>query len=85
MNMQDRKIYQKVERMDRMLTVIMRKLEIAENERKELQDAYNALSARLIELNCDRIIDKMEAQVETEEKKETKPKRKRAKKDETES
>lgn len=85
MNMQDRKIYQKVERMDRMLTVIMRKLEIAENERKELQDAYNTLSARLIELDCDRIIDKMEAQVETEEKKETKPKRKRAKKDETES
>ena len=85
MNMQDRKIYQKVERMDRMLTVIMRKLEIAENERKELQDAYNTLSARLIELNCDRIIDKMEAEVETEEKKETKPKRKRAKKDETES
>lgn len=85
MNMQDRKIYQKVERMDRMLTVIMRKLEIAENERKELQDAYNTLSARLIELDCDRIIDRMEAQVETEEKKETKPKRKRAKKDETES
>lgn len=85
MNMQDRKIYQKVERMDRMLTVIMRKLEIAENERKELQDAYNALSARLIELDCDRIIDKMEAQVETEEKKETKPKRKRAKKDETDT
>ena len=83
--MQDRKIYQKVERMDRMLTVIMRKLEIAENERKELQDAYNALSARLIELDCDRIIDKMEAQVEPEEKKETKPKRKRVKKDETES
>ncbi len=83
MNMQDRKIYQKVERMDRMLTVIMRKLEIAEDERKELQDAYNTLSARLIELNCDRIIDKMEAQVETEAKKETKPKRKRAKKDET--
>lgn len=83
--MQDRKIYQKVERMDRMLTVIMRKLEIAENERKELQDAYNTLSARLIELDCDRIIDRMEAQVETEEKKETKPKRKRAKKDETES
>ena len=83
--MQDRKIYQKVERMDRMLTVIMRKLEIAENERKELQDAYNALSARLIELDCDRIIDIMEAQVETEDKRETKPKRKRAKKDETES
>ena len=78
--MQDRKIYQKVERMDRLLTVIMRKLEIAENERKKLQDAYNALSARLIELDCDRIIDKLEADV-----KETKPKRKRVKKDETES
>ena len=83
MNMQDRKIYNKVERMDRMLTVIMRKLEIAENERKELQDAYNALSARLIELDCNRIIDKLEADVE--EKKETKPKRKRVKKDETNS
>lgn len=81
MNMQDRKIYQKVERMDRMLTVIMRKLEIAENERKELQDAYNTLSARLIELDCDRIIDKMEAEVEPTKKKT----RKRAKKDETES
>ena len=83
MNMQDRKIYKKVEQMDRMLTVLVRKLEMAENDRRELWDKYNELSARIIELNCDRIIDKMEAQVETEAKKETK--RKRAKKDEAES
>lgn len=67
MDTQDRKIYKKVEQMDRMLTVIMRKLEIAENERKELQDAYDTLSARLIELNCDRIIDKMELEVKKNE------------------
>lgn len=71
METQDRKIYKKVEQMDRMLTVIMRKLEIAENERKELQDAYDTLSARLIELNCDRIIDRLEAEVERSEKDET--------------
>lgn len=81
MNMQDRKIYQKVERMDRMLTVIVRKLEMAENDRRELWDKYNELSARIIELDCDRIIDKMEAEVEPEKKT---TRKKRAKKDEKE-
>ena len=82
MNMQDRKIYKKVEQMDRMLTVLVRKLEMAENDRRELWDKYNELSARIIELNCDRIIDKMEEQIEPEKKKTT---RKRAKKDETDT
>ena len=72
---QDSKIYKDVEHMNRMLTVIMRKLEIAEEERKALKDSYNALSTRLIEMDCDRIIAEMQE----------KPKRKRGKKDETES
>lgn len=83
MTINERKNQEKFKQLERQYTVLVRCLNKSEEEIAELNAKFAELEARLIEMDCDRIIAQIqEAQANAEAKKKT---RKRAKKDETES